>query len=129
MMNLLKPLLGGAIEKTIDRLVPDKNGAREAKEELERAILDAVTSADRAQAEINKVEANSPHWFAANWRPSIGWTCSIALFYNYVASPFIDIWVDGMPVLEVDGLYQLVLGMLGMSGLRTWEKMKGVARK
>jgi len=128
-MNILKSLLGPVVETAIDRLVPDVNARKEAKEDLEKSILGALTTADEAQAKINMAEASSGNWFASSWRPSIGWTCSIALFYHYVASPFINIWVDNMPTLEIDGLYQLVLGMLGMSGLRTWEKLKGVTKK
>ncbi len=86
-----------------------------------------------AQMEINKAEAESGNWWAAGWRPSIGWTCSAALFFQFVLSP-VGMWaanIAGSPLPEPpkldDMLWELMLGMLGIGALRTFEKIKGVA--
>ena len=73
--------------------------------------------------------------FVAGWRPAIGWVCAIALMYQYTLSP-IAVWVAAMahytlptpPTLD-SSLWELMFGMLGMGGLRTYEKIKGVATK
>lgn len=87
-----------------------------------------------AQIEVNKTEAASGNWFAAGWRPSIGWTCSAALFYQFVLSP-IGLWIAaiaGHPLPappSLDGmLWELLFGMLGIAGLRSIDKKVGTAR-
>ena len=64
----------------------------------------------------------------AGWRPFIGWVCGVGLLYNVLIQPIFDIWFT-MPEINPDLLYPVLLGMLGMSGLRTYEKFKGVQRE
>ena len=70
--------------KVIDRLVPDKNAAAKAKQELESEMIKAATKANLAQLEINKVEAGHRSIFVAGWRPFIGWTCGVAMAWHLV---------------------------------------------
>jgi hypothetical protein len=85
------------------------------------------------QAEINANEASNPNVFVSGWRPAIGWVCASALFFQYVGRPLLA-WggiVSGhafppLPGID-DNLWQLMLGMLGLGGLRTFEKVKGAA--
>lgn len=135
MWNLLKPLIGPVVEKLVDR-IPDPNARAEAKEEMERELLNAVQMASQAQTEINKQEAKHSSVFVAGWRPFIGWICGIGLLWAYIAEPTVSwavtIWapsVKTLPSIDTGSLYQLVLGMLGMGALRSWEKTKGVARE
>lgn len=87
-----------------------------------------------AQIEVNKTEAASGNPWVAGWRPSIGWTCSAALFFQFVLSP-IGMWAANImghplpapPKLD-DMLWELMLGMLGIGALRTVEKVRGVAK-
>ena len=86
------------------------------------------------QIEINKVEAGHSNIFVSGWRPFIGWACGIAIVWAFLLQPLFtwfammighDITVDSS---NTDQLFQLVLAMLGMGGLRTFEKIKGVAK-
>jgi hypothetical protein len=134
MWNLLAPLIGPIINKVVDR-IPNPNERAQAREELEKELLNAVTQASLQQTKINEIEAGHRSVFVAGWRPFIGWVCGVGILWSFIIQP-IAVWGvkafgDSsvvLPVIETDGLYQLVLAMLGMGGLRTFEKMRGVAR-
>jgi hypothetical protein len=88
------------------------------------------------QLEINKVEAASSSLFIGGWRPAVGWVCVAALAYQFVLSPFIRfvaiIAMDTppeFPVLDSSQLTPILIGMLGLGGLRTYEKINNVAKK
>ena len=116
--------------KVLDKFVPDP----EARAKAESALRDSLQAWDKAQSDVNAVEAANANVFVSGWRPFIGWTCGLALAYQFVLSP-IFVWVSlcagfhppAPPKLD-DTLWQLVFAMLGMGGLRTLEKLKGVAR-
>ncbi len=83
---------------------------------------------DLAQTEVNKVEAANPSLFVAGWRPAIGWVCALALFYQFLTYPILQwLWPDHKPTpLDINSLYPLIFGMLGIAGMRSFEKFKGV---
>ncbi len=129
--------IGGRL---IDRLWPDPAQAADAKIKLlqmqqngELAQLTADTDLAKLQIQTNDTEAANASLLVAGWRPAIGWVCAAALTYQYVLAP-IGVWGAGVighpipapPKLD-DSLWQLMLGMLGLGGLRTFEKVKGVA--
>ena len=107
----------------------------QAMAELEFKLSQLEHLANQGQIEVNKIEAASSNLFVSGWRPMIGWTCGIAIAYSFVLQPMIEwyIAISGLeivsPKLNVDTLYQLVLAMLGMATLRTYEKSKDVARE
>lgn len=110
----------------INKIWPDKS-------EQEKAQIAAAVQIVQGQLDINKTEASNQSVFVSGWRPSIGWCCSIALMCQYVLRPIVQ-WisiVSGNPIPTLpgidDNLWQLMLGMLGLGGLRTYEKSKGVA--
>lgn len=132
MWNLILPTITPLIDKLIG-LIPNNNDRAKAREELERGLMEAVTAAAHDQTEINKIEAANPSIFVAGWRPAVGWVCVLGLCYSYIVYPFLlwyaaayNIDLHNLPKLETDGLYQLVLAMLGLGTLRTFEKVKGV---
>ena len=116
--------------KVLDKFVPDP----EAKAKAEAELRSSLQQWDKAQTDVNAVEASNPNLFVAGWRPMIGWVCALALFYQYLLTP-LGVWIAGMyhvvipmpPKLD-DSLWQLMFGMLGMGGLRTYEKLKGVTK-
>lgn len=132
MWNLLLPAVTPIIDKLVG-LIPNSNDRAKAKEEFERQLMEAVNNAAHDQTEINKIEAASSSVFVAGWRPAVGWVCVLGLGYSYLIYPFL-LWysaaynldLHSLPKLETDGLYQLVLAMLGLGTLRTFEKVKGV---
>lgn len=121
--------------KVIDRLVPDKNAAAKAKQELESEMIKAATKANLAQLEINKVEAGHRSIFVAGWRPFIGWTCGVAMAWRFVGVPitlFVAAWIGAdipeLPQFDMESLMTVLLGMLGLGGMRTYEKFKGISK-
>jgi len=117
--------------KIFDKFVPDPQARQTAESEL-RSSLQLW---DKGQTDVNAVEAANPNLFVSGWRPFIGWVCGIALAYQYVAAPLL-MWVATSLHIamaappKLDGmLWELVFALLGMGGLRTFEKIKGVARK
>lgn len=123
----LDPLTAGVDLATtvINKIWPDKS-AQEA------AQLAAAVAIVQGQLDTNKAEAASPSAFTSGWRPAIGWVCALALLVQYIGRPML-VWVGivtGHPFPPLpgidDNLWQLMLGMLGLGGLRTFEKTKGV---
>jgi hypothetical protein len=117
--------------KVLDKFVPDPQAKAKAEGEL-RSSLQAW---DKSQTDVNAVEAANPNLFVSGWRPFIGWVCGIALAYQYVAAPLL-MWIASSLHIalsappKLDGtLWELVFALLGMGGLRTFEKVKGVASK
>ena len=130
----LIPALVPALGTLVDRLIPDKAAAQRAKDEMEAALIKASNEAALAQVEVNKVEAGHSSVFVAGWRPAIGWVCAAALAWAFIVAP-VATWGmavfgvrETLPAIGTDNLFELVLAMLGLGGLRTFEKMRGVAR-
>ena len=130
MITTLLPILSPVVQQVFTSLFPDKEKAREAEHKLMQALL----AADLSQLQVNQVEAGHRSLFVAGWRPWIGWVCGISLFWTFIVQP-IAIWLNAvfawqatMPQIESTYLFELVMAMLGLGGLRSFEKMKGVAR-
>ena len=135
MIQALIPQLAPIIGGVLDRFFPNKEKAAEAQRAIETALIDNSAQINLAQLEINKEEAKSPNIFVAGWRPFIGWTCGIALFWHYVGlqiTTFFIAWfgydVPVLPTFDMSSLMTILMGMLGMGGLRTFEKMKGLTK-
>lgn len=130
------PIIGtilDAIKSPIDKLIPDKNARQKFDHELEMALLNAGL----AQAEINKIEAQHASVFVAGWRPFIGWVCGLALAWHFLGYDLAN-WIrlaffpktPAPPALNgTETLVTVLLSMLGLGGLRTVEKLKGVSRE
>ncbi len=120
--------------KLIDRLWPDPSQAAAAKLELLKLQQSGDLAQITGQLEINKAEAQNASVFVAGWRPAIGWVCALALFYQYLVRPIAQgaFAAAGHPLPPLvgldDNLWQLLLGMLGLGGLRTYEKVQGVTK-
>lgn len=127
----LLPMLG----EILDRVIPDKAEAAKARLEMEAKLLEAATAQAGQQAAINQTEAASANIFVAGWRPFIGWVCGAGLAWAFIVAPMAT-WLlavleirQSLPRIEVEYLLELVVAMLGLGGLRTFEKLKGVARQ
>ena len=119
----------------INKIFPDPTQANQAKLELLKLQQSGELATMTAQTDINKEEAKSSSLFVSGWRPAIGWVCALALAYQYLIRPLagtvasiFEITIPVLPGLD-DNLWQLMMGMLGMGGLRTFEKVQGVASK
>jgi Holin of 3TMs, for gene-transfer release len=119
----------------INKIFPDPAQAADAKLKLLELQQSGELATMTAQTDINKVEAANASLFVSGWRPAIGWVCALALAYQYLFKPLVStifpLFIAGFPQLPGldDNLWQLMMGMLGMGGLRTFEKINGVASK
>lgn len=122
------------VTSLLDKFIPDTAARDKAKAEAEMTLLQTLAAGDLAQQEVNKIEAANANIFVSGWRPAIGWCCALALFWNYLGYP-LAIWACAIwwplvtpPALVNDSLFELVLAMLGLGGMRTYEKLKGIAK-
>jgi Holin of 3TMs, for gene-transfer release len=125
-------LLDSVVElgvKLLDRVIPDPVQKAQAQLELMKLQQSGELASMTAQTDINKVEAANASLFVSGWRPFIGWVCGVALTYQYIARPFLVAFMPSyqFPGLD-DNLWQLMMGMLGLGGLRSFEKFKGVTK-
>lgn len=122
------------VQSLFDRIVPDPKERERAMAEFTAKAMEMAQSQDSAQADINRAEAGSGNLFIGGWRPFIGWCCGVALAWAFVIGPILQwfIAVSGSPITLPpltmnDHLWELVFAMLGLGGLRTFEKLRGVA--
>ena len=136
MWAALIPLIGTIVEKVI----PDPQAAADAKLRVmelaqrgELAVLDADMKLALGQIEVNKAEATTD-MFRGGWRPAVGWICVAGLAYQFILQPVLP-WlvalfgaqVPPLPAIDNESLMVLLTGMLGLGGLRTFERVKGKA--
>ena len=121
--------------KVLDRVLPDPAQQAAAKLELMRLQQNGELAQITGQMEINKVEAASSSLFVSGWRPSIGWVCGAGFAVQFVIGPLAE-WgaaLAGHPVkfpqMDTGTMMPLLLGMLGLGGLRTAEKLADKASK
>tara|TARA_R110000803_G_scaffold207814_1_gene276006 strand:- start:971 stop:1375 length:405 start_codon:yes stop_codon:yes gene_type:complete len=134
MLASLIPSLLPVVGDVLDRFFPNKEEKEKAAREIEAKLTDHLASIDLAQLEVNKAEAQSGNIFLAGWRPFVGWTCGLSLFYTYLVQPM-AVFVLGqtgnlvnLPTLDLSTMMPVLLGMLGLGGLRTFEKFKKVSK-
>jgi hypothetical protein len=120
--------------KVIDRVWPDPAQAAQAKLELMKMQQSGDLAVIAGQMEINKAEAQNPSVFVSGWRPFIGWVCGSACAWNWIGLPIAKaaaVYFDHpMPISPADlsEMMPVLIGLLGLGGLRTVEKIQGVAR-
>jgi Holin of 3TMs, for gene-transfer release len=112
----------------INKIWPDKT-------EREKAELAAAVSLVQGQLAINQTEAAHPSMFVSGWRPAIGWICGMACAWNWVGLPIakLGLAIAGHTITlspaDIGEMMPILMGMLGLGGLRTMEKINGVAAK
>ena len=116
--------------KVLDKFVPDPA----AKAKAESELRDALLSWDKQQTDVNAIEAANANVFVSGWRPAIGWSCAFAFCFLYVVSPIVSwgLLLFGknvpLPSFNADALMSMTFGMLGLAGMRSWEKYKGITK-
>ena len=128
--NLIGSALGGIgkLAKDIRQAVTGEISP-EKRAEIEAELLEIENQGLQAQIELNKIEAQNASVFVSGWRPAAGWVCVLGLFYTFLLQPLLA-WATSSKPPEIDTtlLIQLLFGMLGLAGTRTYEKGKGIAR-
>lgn len=133
----LIPLLGSVLDKVIPNTAEREKVKAEIALKLaenETELVKLFAAQDQGQIEINKEEAKSNSLFVSGWRPAVGWISAFGCAWAFILKPILDwgVAVAGstvvLPELQTGELMSLLLGLLGMGTLRTYEKFKGVAR-
>lgn len=130
MWNLLIP----AVATLLDKIIPDPQAAAAAKMEMLRLQQTGELAQITGQLEINKSEAQSSSVFVSGWRPFIGWVCGAAFAWNWIGLPVAKVslglagYVMELAPADLSEMMPVLLGMLGLSVMRTVEKIKDVAR-
>jgi hypothetical protein len=133
-MGLIDTLVG-PVTNIIGKIIPDKDQAAKLAHEIATMSERMANEQMLAQLEVNKAEAASGSLFKGGWRPSIGWICGLALFWSFILQPFLVFFllvfgVDLPPLPEIGtaDLMPILLGMLGLGGLRSYEKVQKVTK-
>ncbi|MGX1930198.1 3TM-type holin [Flagellimonas sp. 2504JD4-2] len=108
-------------------------GKERKLQEFQLAMVKEMQKANFHQIELNKIEAKHKSLFVSGWRPFIGWVCGSALAYHFILRDLVYWFLDAvgvnvspLPTIELGQLISILLAMLGMSGYRTYEKIKKV---
>ena len=135
MIAALLPKLLPIVGDVIGRFLPeDKEAAAKANREIEAELTKHLTEIDLTQAQTNLEQAKHPSIFIAGARPAIMWICAFGLGWQFVFQPVASwiIMVSGsemvLPIFETEGLTPLTLSLLGLGGMRSFEKYKGIQR-
>lgn len=136
MNPLIVPAIGGIIE-TIGKVADDliTSDSERAKADLD--AYNAETVRLTSQTKINEIEAASSDWFSRRWRPAIGWVGVLAMLYQFVIYPFLTWGWQAMqaagfvsigllppPQLETDSLWVILTGLLGIGGMRSFDRLR-----
>ena len=125
----------GPISTLLDKVIPDADERHRLAFEISTLAEKQAHEIAQAQIAVNREEATSHSIFVAGWRPMVGWVCCAGLATNYLLVPVCNFILTitespiTVPPLDLSEMMPVLLGMLGLGGLRTWEKTKGVARQ
>jgi len=120
-------VVAGIIDKVADK-IDDFTLDKAEKAQLIQEI-------NKAQIEVNKVEAAHNSMFVAGWRPAIGWICALGMAGNFLVIPFVNMALElfdtgvEVPLIALSEMMPVLMGMLGLGAMRTFEKTKGVSRE
>tara|TARA_R110000824_G_scaffold113679_3_gene263554 strand:- start:7334 stop:7738 length:405 start_codon:yes stop_codon:yes gene_type:complete len=132
MIPLITQLLPSVMD-VAGRFLPEDKAKRAAAErEIKAKLTKSLADIDAANLKINEADAKSGNWFQSGWRPFIGWSCGFALAYTYVMQPILTFvlaqagYLVDLPAVNLGEMMPVLMGLLGLGGLRTFEKVKGI---
>lgn len=133
-MALLNALIG-PVSGLLDKFVEDKDQKAKLAHEISTMADNHAQELALAQIEVNKAEAASSSVWKGGWRPFVGWVCGTAFAYHFVIQPLAifvvaayGMEIPELPDFDMGQLMTVLMGMLGLGGLRSFEKTKGVAK-
>ena len=128
----------GPVAGLLDKFIEDKDAKNKLAHEIATMAEKQMHEQTMGQLEVNKTEATHRSIFVAGWRPFIGWVCGVALAYHFIFAPMLafvlvafnvtGLHPSDLPVFDMDSLMTVLLGMLGLGGLRSFEKYKGLTK-
>jgi len=135
MIGALLPAVLPLVKDVIGSFLPEDPKKRaEAERKIEAQLTEHLAKIDIAQLEINKTEAAHRSIFVAGWRPFVGWACGVSLAWSYICQPILTFalvqagYGVELPALDMSQMMPVLMGMLGLGGLRTFEKYKSVSK-
>ena len=138
MLEIIGLVLPG-ITKLLNKLIPDSDARNAAQEEITKLLIAqqgavnlAIAEAAKAQAAINLAEASSPSIFVSGWRPAAAWICIAGMLYSFCVQPTatwiaLQFHLTPLPTLDTATMMSLLFGLLGLGGLRSFDKMQGTS--
>ena len=133
-MSLVSNLVG-PVTGLLDKVIEDKDQKAKLAHEIATMSDTHAQQALMGQLEINKAEAASGSVFKGGWRPFIGWVCGVAFAYHFVLQPLIvfgvtaaGVDIPALPEFDMGSLMTVMMGMLGLGGLRSYEKKQGITK-
>lgn len=130
---MLQALIG-PVTSLLDKFIEDKDQKNKLAHEIATMADKHSHEIAKSQIEVNKEEAKSRHWWIAGWRPACGWICTLAMGYHFIIQPFLIFFLAlfglkmDIPTFDMDTLMTVLLGMLGLGGMRSWEKNKKLTK-
>lgn len=124
-MSILNALIG-PVTGLLDKVIPDKGEAARLAHEIATMGDKMAHEQTLAQLEVNKVEA-AGNWFQSSWRPLCGYVCVIGLAVNFLVSPIAAGFGIDIPQADMGVMMPVLTGMLGLAGMRSFEKVKKVS--
>ena len=131
---MLQALIG-PVSSLLEKFIPDKDLRSKLSHEIATMAEKNAHEQIKAQLEINKKEAQHNSLFVSGWRPAVGWTCCLGMAANFLIIPMTNFALAlassniTIPLIDLETMLPVLLGMLGLGGMRSYEKSKGVARK
>ena len=123
---MLQALIG-PVAGLLDKVVPDKDVAAKLAHEVATMSEKHAQELSIAQLAVNKEEAKG-NWFQSSWRPAVAWVCVIGMAINFLVSPLLSPLGVVVPQADTSVMMPVLMGMLGLGGLRSFEKTKGVSK-
>ena len=133
-MSILGSLLEPAT-KLLDKVIEDKDQKNALAHEIATMAERHAQELAKGQLEVNKTEAAHKSLFVAGWRPFIGWICGVAMLANFLLIPMANFVLDlsgstnTIPLIELETMMPVLMGMLGLGAMRSYEKVKKVSRE
>lgn len=125
----------GPVTGLLDKVIEDKDQKAKLAHEIATMSEKHAQELAKGQLEINLAEAKSGSLFKGGWRPFIGWVCGAAFAYHFILQPLIvfgvtasGVVIPPLPEFDMGSLMTVMMGMLGLGGLRTFEKQKGLTK-
>ena len=123
---MLQALIG-PVAGLLDKVVPDKDVAAKLAHEIATMSEKHAQELSIAQLAVNKEEAKG-NWFQSSWRPAVAWVCVVGMAINFLVSPLLSPLGVVVPQADTSVMMPVLMGMLGLGGLRSFEKTKGVSK-
>jgi hypothetical protein len=130
---MLQSLIG-PVTGLLDKFIEDKDQKARLAHEVATMAQNHAQELAKAQLEVNKVEAAHKSLFVSGWRPAVGWVCVLGMFGNFITIPFSNFVLAlfgveiVIPLVPLETMMPVLMGMLGLGAMRTYEKKNNVHR-